>query len=210
MMGLRGVAGVAVAVMAAMVPAGAQGQVAWDSPLLLSPASPAGAGVFLMEGAPSSGLGVLGTWRDSAGPGVGFRLGLVDDAGSGLAVVGGVDYSQLFYRHSDDFPIDVLWGGGVGVGIGDYAIVSIPVGVTFGRTLDAENVLFTPYVTPRLYLDAFLGDGRGRRERRDSLDLGLAVDLGADVAFSPSIALRFAATIGDRQALAVGLAFPVF
>jgi len=209
MTGMRRVAAVA-GVLAAMVPVAVEAQVAWDSPLLLSPASPAGAGIFLMEGSPSSGLGILGTWRSSAGPGMGFRLGLVDDSGGGLAVLGGVDYSQYFYRHTDDFPIDVLWGGGVGVGIGDSAILSVPLGVTLGRTLEAENVLFTPYVTPRLHLDAVLGDGRGRGDRRDTLDLGLAVDLGADVAFSPSIALRFAATIGDRQALAVGLAFPVF
>lgn len=186
----------------------AEGQVAWDSPQLISPATPAGLGIYLVEADPGDGLGVLMTWRGSPGPGgVGFRLGLAEDRTDDLSVFGGADFSGLFYRHTQDFPLDVLWATGVGIGVGDYAILSVPFGVALGRSLDADGVTFTPYFSPRLFLDAFLGD---RNPRRDSLDLGFALDLGADVAFGRNFTLRFAASLGDRETLAIGMAFPVY
>lgn len=202
-----GVLGTALLLAAGWVE-GVEAQVAWDSPQLISPATPAGLGIHLVEAHPGDGLGVLLTWRGSPAPGgVGFRLGLAEDTRDNLAVFGGADFSGMFYRHTQDFPLDVLWATGVGVGVGDYAIISVPFGVALGRSLDADGVIFTPYFSPRIFLDAFLGD---RNPRRDSLDLGFALDLGADVAFGRSFTLRFAASLGDRETLAIGMAFPVF
>jgi hypothetical protein len=52
-------------------------------------------------------------------------------------------------------------------------------------------------------LDAWFGDDRPN----DDLSLDFALDIGADVAFSPSWAIRFAGTVGDRDAVAIGLSF---
>jgi len=185
-----------------------QGQVAWESPQLLAPGTPAGLGIFLMEGSPGSGLGVLMTWRGSEAPGgIGFRLGLAEDRRGDLSVLGGVDFTGSIIRHSNDFPLDVIWATGVGLGVGDWVLLSVPFGVSMGRALEADGVRFNPYVAPRLILDARLGD---RRPGDRSLDLNFALDLGADVSFGGDFSIRFGASLGDRDALAIGVGFPVF
>ena len=42
---------------------------------------------------------------------------------------------------------------------------------------------------------------------RSDLDLSFSIDLGVDVAFSPRLTVRFAGTVGDREALSVGAVF---
>jgi len=105
--------------------------------------------------------------------------------------------------HSEEFPLDLAWVGGAGAGVGEDVLVSIPFGISFGRVLTTREVWFHPYLTPRFIVDAYLGDGN-----RDDLDLGFALDLGADFAFSGNWAFRFGASVGDREGLAVGLVLP--
>jgi hypothetical protein len=63
-------------------------------------------------------------------------------------------------------------------------------------------------MTPRVVLDAFFGnDARG-----SDLDLDLAVDVGLDLRLMrggpmAGKSIRFAASLGDRDALAVGVVF---
>jgi hypothetical protein len=122
----------------------------------------------------------------------------------------GLDGSGPLVRRTSDFPFDIDWIAGAGVGLGDQVLISIPFGVTIGAAVSAESVVFGPYVSPRLVLDAWTGDDRPRNDRpgrgRNRLDLELAVDLGLDVAFDPGWTLRFGATLGDRDALAIGFA----
>ena len=178
-------------------------QVAWDSPLMVAPNTPAGWGVYLVDPSPGGGIGVLSTWRASTAPGgLGFRLGLAEGHRDRLAVYGGLDYSGMLLRSSADFPMDVAWVTGVGLGVGSNAILSAPLGVSLGRDFEADGVWFNPYVTPRVVLDAHFG-GNG------DLDLGLVVDLGIDLAFDPGWAIRFAGSVGDRSALAVGMSFRI-
>lgn len=183
----------------------ARAQVAWDAPLMVPPAAPRGLGVYLTDSSPGGDLGVLGTYRAADAPaGLGFRFGIADGPFDEVSVLGGVDFSGYLVRESRDFPVDLVWNAGVGAGVGDYALLSFPLGVTFGKVVAGDGVRFNPYVGPRLVLDARLGDdGPG-----DDLDLGLAVDLGVDVAFDPRWAIRFGGTIGDRDALAIGVVFP--
>ncbi len=186
-----------------MTAPGAQAQVAWDSPGLVAPSTPAGWGVYLVDPHPGSGIGVLSTFRGSSGPGVGYRIGLAEDRRGDLSVFGGVDLSGMLLRASNDFPLDIAWVTGLGLGLGDRAVVSAPLGVSLGRALESDGVWFNPYVAPRVVLDARFGSGSG-------LDLHLAVDLGIDVSFDPGWAVRFGGTLGDRNALAIGLSFRVF
>lgn len=180
-------------------------QVAWDSPWLVPPEPSPGFGIFLIE--PDRGdLGVLVTWRPvGARRGLGLRFGLAEGPGpDDVSGFTGADIGGPLNRASQELPLDIAWVAGAGLGFGDWVMVGLPFGLTIGRTFRGEGVAFTPYLTARIGLDGHFGraDPPG-----DDLELGLAVDLGVDVRFSPSLAIRFGATFGDREALAVGVVF---
>lgn len=192
-------------VFLALVP-GARGQVGWDSPLFTPPVSPVGWGVYLVDPSPGRGIGVLATWRGREGPGsLGFRVGLAEDRWDDLSVFGGVDLSGSLHEASEELPLNLVWVTGAGLGMGRYGLLSFPLGVSLGRDFDAEGVWFNPYVTPRVVLDAWLGEHR----RNDDLELVLAVDLGIDFAVDPGWAMRFGATLGERSSVGIGASFRV-
>jgi len=182
----------------------AQGQVAWDAPMMVSPSAPTGWGVYLSDPSPGGGIGVFSTWRPG-GP-FGFRVGLAEDSLDKLSVFGGVDFSGRLIRETEDFPLDVDWVTGAGFGIGDTSLLSFPFGASIGRELETDGIWFNPYLTPRVVLDAYFGDD----PPTDALSLGLGVDLGLDVVFDPGWAVRVAGSFGDRRALAIGISFRVF
>jgi hypothetical protein len=190
------------------LPAAARGQTAWDAPFLMPPQSPPGLGIYLAD-MHAGGLGVIGAWR-SAVWNYGLRFGLSEGrGGEDLAVFGGVDYSGLINRASSDFPIDIDWVLGAGVGINNGARLSVPLGLTMGHTFRGQSAAFTPYITPRVILDAFFGD----QAQRSGADLGLAVDIGLDLRILGGggplggSTIRFGASLGDRDAVAVGIVF---
>ena len=190
--------GVVLVVAGLAVPGGAQAQVAWDSPMLLPPRPPAGFGIFLADVAGGE-VGVLGTWR----PGnYGLRLGLAEDGSDNLAVLGGIDFSGALASASRDLPVNVDWVFGAGASIGNDVMVSIPLGLSAGFSFGSDGARFTPYITPRVVVDAFFG-GAG-----ENLDLALGVDLGLDLRFAAlrGAMIRFGATL-DRDAVALGLVF---
>jgi hypothetical protein len=181
----------------------AKSQVAWDSPLMVAPNTPAGWGLYLVDPHPGGGIGVMTSWRSATAPGgLGFRLGLAEGRRDRLAVYGGLDVSGMLLRRSPDFPMDMAWVTGAGLAVGDDVLLSFPLGIALGRDFDADNVWFNPYVSPRLVLDAFFGDD-------SDLDLRLVMDLGLDLAFDPGWAIRFGGSVGDRSALAIGMSFRV-
>ncbi|MFW6202327.1 MAG: hypothetical protein ACOC8B_07100 [Gemmatimonadota bacterium] len=181
-----------------------QAQIAWDSPLLVPPRADDGFGLFLTD--PQGGsLGFLGTWRPSAAPPrLQFRLGLAEETAfaDDLAVYGGVDGSSLITRATDEFPLDVAWAAGVGISVGDIVNVAFPFGLVLGRTFTDGDASFTPYVSPRVVLDAIFD----HPVADDDLDLDLAVDLGLDLGLGGWL-IRFGGTVGDREALAIGIVF---
>jgi hypothetical protein len=189
----------------------AHGQLSWETPTLYAPGAPAGLGIFLMEPWPSGGIGVMGTYRSAPVPsGLGFRAGVGEDFSDDIAFFGGVDLGGTVTRASGEVPIDVLWMAGAGLGVGDDVLLSFPLGLSIGARLDADAATFVPYAVPRLVLDACLGDDpfRGLCGNDDDIGLDIAVDLGVDLAFDSRWLIRFAATLGDRDALLIGLAFP--
>jgi len=182
----------------------ARAQVAWESPMLLSPRPVAGTGIYLIDAA-GAGLGVLGTWR---GPGqrMALRLGVTEGGGGdGVAVLGGIDMMAPLATVSPDFPLDISWFTGVGAGYADWLVVSVPLGITIGRTFGDPQVRFTPYLSPRIVADLHLD--RDGPEDRNELDLNVAVDLGFDVRFQQGWTLRLGAGLGTRDGIAVGLIF---
>lgn len=181
--------------------ASAQAQVAWEAPWLNAPRPPAGFGVYLGEVA-GGDLGLIGTWRGSPG-GLEWRFGIAEGPGDDINGLVGVTLSGLIANETADMPFDLGWAVGGGVGFGDFAVITIPVGVSAGHTFRGDGVNFTPYVAPRIFLDAALGnDGPG-----DDTDLGLGVDLGFDVNLQRGWVLRFGATLGDHEAFAIGIVF---
>jgi hypothetical protein len=187
-----------------LVPAGAAGQIAWDSPMLLPPNPPDGLGLYLVD-VEGGDLGVLGTWRSPARS-LGLRLGIADGYGNNLGVYGGFDMVGNLTRSTEEFPIDIDWVFGAGLGIVDGALISIPLGLSLGHAFENEGVGFVPYLSPRVVLDACIDCGPYRRSN-DDVRLDFAVDLGLDLRVSRSLLVRFGASLGDREAVAIGLGF---
>ncbi|HSJ31365.1 MAG TPA: hypothetical protein VK933_08020 [Longimicrobiales bacterium] len=189
------------------VPGLANAQAAWDAPLLLPPRPQPGIGIFLADMA-GGGLGILGTWRSPTWD-YGLRFGLAEGSGDeDLTVFGGADFMGPINTATSDFPLDIDWVVGAGAGIGNGVLISVPAGLTLGFSFQGEDARFIPYFTPRVILDAAFGN-----DTRDSeLDLGVAVDLGLDLRLMrggplAGKSIRFGASIGDHDALAVGIVF---
>jgi hypothetical protein len=187
-----------------LAPAGAAGQIRWDSPLLLPPNAPGGMGIFLVD-VSGGDLGVLGTWR-SPGWNFGLRAGIAEGRGNDLGVYGGIDFAGSLTRSTEEFPLDIDWVFGAGMGIVDGALISVPLGLSLGHAFDSDGVGFVPYLTPRVVLDACIDCDRFR-EDEDDVSLDFAADLGLDLRVTRSFLIRFGATLGDREAVAIGIAF---
>jgi hypothetical protein len=195
------------------LPSPASAQSPWDGPMLLAPGSPAGLGIHLVDPSSGDGIGGLVTWRANPAPvGLGFRVGVVEGRFDDVAFTGGVDVSGTLYSGDDDVPFDVIWLAGAGVGVDDDVLLSFPLGVSAGFAFNGPEVQFRPYIAPRFVFDAFFGDGRrdgdGSPRRDDDLDLGFALEFGLDLAFGQPWAIRTAASVGDRDALSIGVNFP--
>lgn len=191
--------------LAALLPAARlDAQVAWESPMMASPRPPAGFGVYLADVA-GGGLGLIGTYRGAnSGNGLEFRFGIAEGGpGDDINALLGASLSGLLARESGDMPFDISWIAGAGVGFGDWGLITIPAGVSFGHTFRGDGINITPYVTPRVHLDLAVGDEVGD----DNSDLGLSVDLGFDLALRRGWMLRFGAALGDHDAFAFGIVF---
>ena len=179
-----------------------QAQVAWESPMSVFPGAPAGFAVHVVD-VPGGDVGVLGTYRISAAPGgVGYRVGLAEDGSEDLAVYGGIDVSGGLVDPTEEAPFTVIWFVGAGLSLSGDVLLSFPAGLAAGGEYETDGVVWRPFLAPRVVLDAFLRDGH------DDLELDFAVDLGTDLSFSPTWFIRFAASVGDRDALLLGVGFP--
>jgi hypothetical protein len=188
----------------ALLPGHAAGQIRWDSPLLLPPRASDGLGVYLVD-VSGGDLGVLGTWR-SPSWNFGLRAGLAEGRGDDLGIYGGLDFAGSLTRATDEFPLDIDWVFGAGLGIVDGVLISVPLGLTLGHDFENEGIGFVPYLTPRVVLDACI-DCDVFRADEDEVSLDFAADLGLDLRVTRSFVIRFGATLGDREAVAIGIAF---
>lgn len=174
-------------------------QTAWDAPPLISHVAPAGVSLFLVS--PAGGdLGGLVTFRHEAGPvGLGYRLSLTDETASDdLAVAAGVDISGFLARGVEDSPVDVMWWSGAGMGWGENTIISLPLGALVGWSGQGGDVILSPYGGGHLVMD--VSDIEG-----DNVSLRGAFDFGLDVVLSSGWLVRFGGSVGDRDALAIGV-----
>jgi len=185
-----------------VLPASAHAQIAWDTPLLVAPRDMPGFGLFVAD-VYGGDIGVIGTWRAPQWN-FGLRAGIADAHDADVGVLLGLDFEGSITRATNEFPLDVDWVTGAGIGVSDGAAVSIPLGLIVGHTFRAEGALFTPYVSPRVVLDLLFG---GEGEDNSDADLDLAVDLGLDLRLSTDFMIRFGGTLGDREGVAIGVVF---
>ena len=185
----------------------ARAQVAYDAPLLVAPGTTSGFGVFLTDPHPGDLLAVMVMYRPQAAPGgIGWRVGVTEEQRDRVALFGGIDLSGPLRSADAEFPLDMIWVSGVGASyLDDVFIVSFPLAVMAGRVIESENAEFTPYIGPRLALDGRFGDNAGLSG--DDVAIEVAVDFGVDLAFAQSWLVRFGASVGDRDALAIGVVF---
>jgi len=197
------------------LPLSGAAQVGWDSPLHLGPGLTDGLGIHLVnfDYPGDDGLGAMLTWRGNPVPGgLGVRVGLAEGFDGEVAGFGGVDFSGYLVQRSEEFPMDLTWGLGAGAGIGDFALLSFPATLVLGRAFDADGVQFVPFIGPRLSLDAYLGRDAPPppAPEPDDVELEFVLDLGTDIVVSPNLAIRFAASVGDRphEAISIGVVLP--
>ncbi len=196
----RGVLLLAGLVVAGAGPASAQERdvPAWDAPSFLSPRPGDDLGVYLID--PTGGDWALaGIWRQSGELNLGVRLG-VADAPDETPIFFGAEFYGPLVRADRAFPLDVAWLLGAGATLDGGTFLRLPAGVSVGRVIDADGLIFVPYAVPRIALDVFADDGDSETEFSFTADLG--VDLRVD-----SWLLRFGAALGDHDALGLGIAF---
>jgi hypothetical protein len=196
-----------VLALALLAPALAQAQVAWEAPQMLRPGAPAGWSlVFIDYGLdPFNGLGGGFIYRAEPAPaGIGLRGSVAMGLGDKLNYAGGIDFSRSLLRAADgQFPLDLMWSGGLGGSYGEYIELAIPVTVSGGRSVSSGSVWFNPYAGARAVLEGRLGEAAPSND----VSLALVVDLGLDLAMgrSHNVMIRTAVSLGDRHALALGL-----
>jgi hypothetical protein len=86
----------------------------------------------------------------------------------------------------------------VGLGTGQETIVSFPVGALLGWSGEGGGVILSPYGGGHVSLDVSTSDA-------NNVQLVGSFDLGLDVVLSSGWLVRFGASIGDRDALALGM-----
>lgn len=188
----------AVAALAVGLSAPAAAQTAWDAPALISHVVPAGPSLFLLS--PAGGdIGGLLTLRHEAGPvGLGYRVSVAEDNSDGIAVAGGIDISGFLSRGVEDAPLDVLWWSGLGLGVGDNTVFSVPAGLIVGWTGRGDGATFNPYAGAHASLDI-------SNIEDNEVSLGASFDLGIDLVLPSGWIIRFGGTVGDREAFAIGV-----
>lgn len=174
-------------------------------------------GLYLVDPSGGGDVGAAFTWRRAGRTlDVGLRGQLVDADGR-LGLAGGFELGGGLYRASPEFPLDVAWTAGAGVGAVpdlDVAVLRVPLGVSAGRRLAVGDVGLVPYVAPRLLVDVrFRGDAPARAGGfggGDHTALRFDLDLGVDLELRRRWGLRVGGTVGYDDAVGVGILFPGF
>lgn len=184
-------------------PAGAQ--ILPDAPRMLGPYTSSGLGVhWLRAGAlPDDGDAVLVTWSpESTTRRVRLRGGAGRGAGGTVAGLGGIDVVAPLGTNPSS-PVRLAWTAGAGVSVGEWALVTIPAGISAGFAWQSGSVWLAPWVAAGAALDLRLGE----EAPGDEFDAGVAAEVGVELSLERSrrVLVRAAASLGDRQAVAVGL-----
>ncbi len=198
----RRVATTLLLVLATLAARPLSGQLAWEAPSLLGPHAPAGLSVFLVDPWPGDRLGALGQWR-APGPvwSFGYRGALAQGLRDELEGFAGIDVSRTLASTVGQSAVRLVAWGGAGLGAGNDVTVSLPLGVVAGWTGLGDGTAFSPYAGVHVVFD--LSSAEGDHARVDGV-----LDLGLDLRLVAGWVARFGASIGGRDAYAVGIRVP--
>jgi hypothetical protein len=189
----------AIAIVALVGAAEARAQM--DAPSFLAPRTGDDIGVYIIDPGDAD-LGVQGIWRQRGGLNVGVRAGYLDLGEESLVTVGAESWA-LVKGASDDFPVDVSVTFGAGVTFNGGTTGEAPMGLSIGRTANLGPIELQFYGHPRAAL-LFHVDVP---EDQDELEFDARVDVGIDLVLVNALKLRVGATIGDYEAVGVGIAY---
>ena len=197
----------ALLIVAAASPVAAQ--VLPDSPRLTGVLEEPSFGAYFFQ--PSAlrgdGRGGLVTWAPAALPASArLRFGAVeqDDADGGVSGFGGIDV-RIPLRPDEPSRVQLAWTTGIGGSYGEWGVLSLPIGVVAGAVWSEGAVTLAPWVGLGAGFDFQFGD----EAPGNDFEVRPAADVGLDLAFDRdrSVLLRVGLSLGDRSALAAGLAF---
>ena len=197
---------VTLAALLVLWPAAARAQ-SWESPTFFAPRTADDIGLYLYD--PEGGdLGLVGIWRQSGTLNLGVRAGFGSVGGDRLLLIGAEVYGMLVEPDAER-PLAIAWIAGAGATTDGALVLRIPVGVSAGARLPAGDLVFTPYVHPRIALDYTSVDGVDGADGYSDTQLNLDVDVGAELEVGSSWLVRAAFTLGDRTAFGAGLAYRI-
>lgn len=149
--------------------------------------------------------GLVGIWRQSGNINLGVKAGVGDMNNAGETILVGAELYGPLGSLLPNTGLELAWNFGAGAVFGDdYAVFSVPVGMSIGVRLGSGSVSILPYVHPRVALDITSIEFAGGEET--DTDGSFAVDLGADISLGSSLILRVGGSMGDRDAFGAGLA----
>ncbi len=91
-----------------------------------------------------------------------------------------------------------MWWSGAGLGIGNETVVSVPLGALVGWSGQGGDAILSPYGGGHVTLDISSAGA-------DNVSLGGSFDFGVDFVLSSGWLVRFGGSVGDRDALALGV-----
>lgn len=187
----------------------AAAQVLPDSPRLTGVLEEPSFGAFFFQ--PSSlrgdGRGGLVTWAPAGLPASArLRFGAAeqDDDDGGVSGFGGIDV-RIPLKPDEASGVRLAWTTGIGGSYGEWGVISLPIGLVAGAVWSEGAVTLAPWVGVGVGFDYQFGDEAPDNE----FEVRPAADVGLDLAFDEArrVLLRVGLSMGDRSALAVGLAF---
>ena len=147
--------------------------------------------------------GLVGQWRQPLSrPKTQLTLeaGFLDSDGGSSQLLLGAGVAYQLATVSANLPVDVALTGGLGLSSGGGSSLTIPVGASLGRRFELDGgIAVTPYLHPQLALTRVSVGGDS-----DS-DIDLNIDLGANVQIKPTMAIRLGFSLGESEALALGV-----
>jgi len=182
----------------------------WDAPMFFGPKPMDDIGLYYFRSPFGSRdvNGLKAIWRQSGNINLGVQAGVGDLEDIGQTILVGGEFYNPLKGMSQSTGLAMSWALGAGATFGSHYIdLSIPLGVSIGLNLGSGSGFgLVPYVHPRASLDVSSFDDPITDKEVTKTNLGLEVDLGADVSLGDKLIVRAGYSFGDRDAFGVGLA----
>jgi hypothetical protein len=190
---------------------------AWHYPAFQPPAIATREFNFAVAGGDAYGTTGLFQWREGIGPDTHLSLdvGFADPDGGDTGFLLGGGIGQRIMRATSETPIDMVLTGGIYGEFGSNpSLFRLPLGVVVGHRfpIQGTTTALTPYVHPRISIDACISDcDRGNRDI--GTDVKVNFDIGVDFEVTRTLSLRGAVLIGgvsefdSKAGFGFGLAF---